>query len=191
MIKRIWKTCNIITFAGLLSAVAGIALCFSNKISLAVICLIISGICDGFDGPFAKKINKGPTEYGAELDSLADIISFGILPVCICLGLGFNGIGNVIIYSLFVVCGVTRLAYYNVNSKEDDCFTGIPITASCIIIPITYILTKSEIVYMGLLALLSFSYVSEFNIKKPSLIEKILLSITGFLVVALVFFSNR
>ena len=104
MIKNICDKANILTYVGLILAVLGMQLCFVDNIDLAVMCLLIAGICDGFDGAFAKKIRKdGDPNFGVELDSLVDIISSGVFPVVICLSMGFNRIIDLVIYTIFLV----------------------------------------------------------------------------------------
>ncbi|MBR4111353.1 MAG: CDP-alcohol phosphatidyltransferase family protein [Clostridia bacterium] len=192
MLKNICDKANILTYVGLVLAVLGIQLCLVGNIDLAVMCLLIAGICDGFDGAFARKLRKdGDPNFGVELDSLVDIISSGVFPVVICLSMGFNSIIDLVIYSIFLVCGVGRLAYYNITSKENSgYFTGVPITVSTILLPLIYVFTKNEYVFVGALLALSFAYVSNFKIKKLNLKSKIALSIVGILFVLFLIFRN-
>ena len=83
MISEIWKKSNIITFIGIIISILSIFFCYNNMQNYAIIMLILAGICDAFDGPIARRINKSPNSYGIQLDSLADIISSGIVPICI------------------------------------------------------------------------------------------------------------
>lgn len=179
MISILLKKSNIVTFIGIAFSIIGICFCYSNRTNYAIIMMILAGICDAFDGPIARKISKGKNLYGVQLDSLADIICSGVLPISVCLAMGYNSLVNTIIYIIFVVCGIIRLAYYNVNSSDEDYFEGIPITFSTIIIPLLYVLIKNEIALMiGLLAL-SIFFVSGIKIKKPSLKLRIILSTIG------------
>lgn len=192
MIKNICDKANILTYVGLILAVLGMQLCFVGNIDLAVMCLLIAGICDGFDGAFARKLRKdGDPNFGVELDSLVDIISSGVFPVVICLSMGFNNILDLVIYSIFLVCGVGRLAYYNITSKENSgYFTGVPITVSTILLPLIYVITKKEIVFVGSLLALSVAYISNFKIKKLNLKSKIALSVVGVLFILFLIFRN-
>lgn len=192
MIKNICDKANILTYVGLILAVLGIQLCLVGNIDLAIMCLLIAGICDGFDGAFARKLRKdGDPNFGVELDSLVDIISSGVFPVVICLSMGFNSILDLVIYTIFLVCGVGRLAYYNITSKENSgYFTGVPITVSTILLPLIYVITKKEIVFVGALLTLSVAYVSNFKIKKLDLKSKIALSVVGILFILFLIFRN-
>lgn len=192
MLKNICDKANILTYVGLVLAVLGMQLCLVGNIDLAVMCLLIAGICDGFDGAFARKLRKdGDPNFGVELDSLVDIISSGVFPVVICLSMGFNSIIDLVIYSIFLVCGVGRLAYYNITSKENNgYFTGVPITVSTILLPLIYAFTKKEIVFLISFLLLSVAYISNFKIKKLNLKSKIALSFIGILFILFLIFRN-
>ena len=84
----------ILTYGSLLSAVIGMTLCAKGKFTAAVICLILSGICDAFDGTVARS-KKDRTEdekaFGIQIDSLCDLVSFGVFPAMLCYHLGADG----------------------------------------------------------------------------------------------------
>lgn len=185
MIKEILDPANVLTYIGLITAVLGMEFCYYEKVSYAIVCLIICGICDGFDGTFARKFRKPGNDhgkkYGIELDSLVDIVSSGVFPVMVCISMGFDKCYEIIIYCWFIICGVTRLAYYNVTVEDDGRnFTGVPITFSTILLPLLYIFTKNEFIYVGSMLVLSIAYITDFKIKKFNLREKIIVSIVGF-----------
>ena len=197
MCKDIWIKANIITLLGIVCAITGMVECFKGRIGFAAVLLTISGICDGFDGYFAKKVRKPnqSSEYGVELDSLADIVCAGVFPVIISMSLGYHHWYNLLIYILFIMCGITRLTYYNVNSSSKNYFNGVPITVSAFLIPAVYFIfrnsvdsTAFQIVLMCAFALLSISYVTNVKIKKPTLQERTIWSIIGFIICAIVVF---
>lgn len=193
MCRKIWKIENILTFIEVMILTVGIKMCFDNIIWGSMICLIFLGILDGLDGKFAQKVRKNEEnkEYGVQLDSLVDIISSGVFPVIILYSMKFDNMLDVLVYIIFLICGVTRLAFFNVNNKENnEYFYGIPITASAIILPIVYLLTNNEIIYMVCLFLLSILYVSKLKIKKLNLKLKIFLSIIGIIVSAFIFIKG-
>lgn len=186
MIKEMLDKANWLTYIGLISAVIGIGMCCLNKIDTAIMLLIVSGICDTFDGTVAKRLRKDKTDnFGVELDSLADIVSSGVFPVMICISMNFNSVIDMIVYSMFMISSVTRLAYYNIKSGEDSGhFTGVPITTSTILIPLLYLFVKKEIVMVTSIFALSILYVTPIKIKKLNLATKILLTIIGFISIA-------
>lgn len=181
MVKEILDKANWLTYLGLISTVIGIEMCYANRIDIAIILLIISGICDTFDGTVAKKIRKNKSNnFGVELDSLVDVVSSGVFPILICISMNFNSVIDIIVYTMFMISSVTRLAYYNIKSNEDSkYFTGVPITTSTIAIPLIYLFAKKEILLVGGIFVLSILYISPIKIKKLNAKTKILLSVLG------------
>lgn len=186
MCLEIWKLSNLLTFVGLIFSIIGLQMCFNQMHNIAIILLILSGICDTFDGYVANKFKKTEKEkeYGIQLDSLVDIISSGIFPIVFCLSMGFNHIIDIIVYSFFAICGITRLVYFNINTKKDNkAFIGIPITVSTMLFPILYLLTKNEIIYIISMLLLALLYISKIKINKPNIFHKIFLSLCGIILI--------
>ena len=188
MCKEIWIKANLLTFLGLAMAVIGILLCFIDQTFVASVLLMLVGICDGFDGFFAKKFRKEyqNPEYGIQLDSLCDIVGAGIFPVIICLSMGFTEWYAFIIYIFFIMCGITRLAYYNVNSSDKKYFNGLPITCSAFIIPFIYFITKQELLFLITLLCLSILYVLKIKIPKPNAKIKTIFSIIMLFLIIIV-----
>ncbi|SHE74060.1 CDP-diacylglycerol--serine O-phosphatidyltransferase [Alkalibacter saccharofermentans] len=122
---------NIMTMINIsLGSLAVILLLDNNHdgVLLPAAFIIAGGIIDGLDGKVARWL-KAESEMGKQLDSLADLITFGIAPVCLfistdLLSLGVSGYSALIFYP---VCGAFRLARYNVESCNKS-FTGVPIT---------------------------------------------------------------
>jgi CDP-diacylglycerol--serine O-phosphatidyltransferase len=97
-------------------------------------------LCDGFDGLVARKRGHA-SMIGADMDSLADIVSFGLAPAVLGYTLGVNGVWDVVVLVVFVVCGLSRLARYNVTADllADDSgkvrhYEGTPIPTSVLIV---------------------------------------------------------
>ena len=178
---------NLITFFGVGCAVAGVFFAFTGQVDLSVVMLILAGIADAFDGPVARKYNKGGKSYGVYLDALADIVSSGVLVVCICMALGFTSVIDLLIYILFVMCGVIRLAYYNINSSNRKDFVGVPITTAIILLPIIYLVDKKcEPLFMVSLTILALLFVVNIKVKKPTLKIRAVLAALGVLAIVLV-----
>ncbi len=190
-----YRSCDIVTMTSTISAVIGMILAINNHIITAVSCLILSGICDAFDGILARRREntKDQTTYGEELDSLSDMIAFGILPVIITICDGINKIWFYPIFIFYVLCGLIRLAYFNMLAQKEDTdksyFIGIPITSITIIYPIFYIafrLTKvcfSEYIMLGMLFITGIFYVVKIKVKKPDLKIKTVLAILGIIII--------
>lgn len=176
----------VLTYMGLAVEIFGIMMLYLKKNDYGVICLIIAGIFDGFDGTIAKRVKrtKMEKEFGIQIDSLNDIIGSIILPICLMFSIGFTNWYNYIIYVLFALCGMVRLAYFNVMTEENkDCFIGLPVTLSNIILPIIYLITKNQIIYMVTLVIISIAYILNIRIKKLDLNKKIIVSITGIIII--------
>ena len=117
------------------------AFCEVSYIRYSLIFLMLSGICDMFDGKVASmcKRTDEEKEFGIQIDSLADTVNFVALPVVIMLSLGMTSLIDVIIYALFIICGISRLGYFNVNAKLDSpvkFYNGLPVTSTAIIYPV-------------------------------------------------------
>ena len=141
----------LLTYLSLVSAIVGILQASKGNLLFAVLCIIFSGTCDMFDGIVARS-KQGRSEdqknFGIQIDSLCDLISFGVLPAAICYAEGAKGIICCIVLVLYVLCGLIRLSYYNVSEISRQAsestprveYSGLPITSASIIFPIAYLL---------------------------------------------------
>ena len=110
------------------------------RVYLALALVPLALICDIADGKVARR-HHAQSPFGQELDSLADIVSFGVAPAALAYGLGMRGGLDVIVLIFFVACGISRLARYNVTAGElSDAsgkvkyFEGTPIPSSLILV---------------------------------------------------------
>ena len=173
----------ILTYLSLLSAVSGIFLASKGSLTAAVLCLMLSGICDAFDGTVARsKKNRTEDEksFGIQLDSLCDVVSFGVFPACLCYFLGMNTLSGILILLLFSLCAVIRLAYFNVleikrQKTESGCnkvYRGLPVTSISMLLPPFYllrlVLTESAFLLLlhVLMAAVAFLFVLDVPIQK-------------------------
>ena len=107
----------IMTYISVVSSMIGIFCAVTDHISAAVCCLAFSGLCDMFDGKIARtKKNRTEEEkcFGIQIDSLADIVCFGILPIVLGFKLGMCHIYGIAILLFYGLAGLIRLAYFNV-----------------------------------------------------------------------------
>lgn len=195
-----------LTYLSVVTAVTGITFALSGKPDLAVICLIASGVCDMFDGTVARTAKRSDMEkgYGIQIDSLADVISFGVLPASIgyCLyhrAENHTALGNIItvgIISMYVLCALIRLAYYNVTEEElkakgqkRTSYVGLPVTCSSLILSVSYAIISGlenvATIYLGLLFVISVAFVSKFSIPKFKLKYLVLLAFCGLGIILL------
>jgi len=173
----------IVTYLGVAVSVLGIGLAMSGNLTAAVICLMFSGLCDAFDGPIARtKGNRTEDEkrFGIQLDSLQDIICFGVLPAAIGFGLGMRGRGPTLVLMAYVLAGLTRLAYFNVTeeTRQDQTderrteYVGLPITSAALVLPLIYgfhrylSTHKMVLVYGATLICLALAFLARVRFKK-------------------------
>ena len=188
-----------LTYASLLSAVVGIFVSLSGQGHpfIGAFCLLFSGLCDAFDGRVARmKPNRTQMErnYGIQIDSLADLVAFGVLPTCIG-GALYRTTKQmlpesvtscipywvlVIVFSCYTLAALVRLAYFNVTEEENQAkgqlvrkvYTGLPVTSAALIFP-TYLLisylTPADIAigFYAVMFLTAFLFVSKISVRKP------------------------
>jgi CDP-diacylglycerol--serine O-phosphatidyltransferase len=125
---------SIITILALCAGLTAIKFAYDGKFEQAVFAIILAGVFDGLDGSVARLL-KASSRFGAELDSLSDVVAFGVAPALVLYMWGLQSLGGIgwIICLLYVVCQALRLARYNSAIELDDephkqagFLTGIP-----------------------------------------------------------------
>lgn len=182
----------ILTFIGLFCTVFGICFALQGNYQVALIFLLLSGICDTFDGTIARLVVRTEEEkkYGVQLDSLVDVICFGVFPIIICMSLGYTSFFHVFVYCVFLFCGVTRLAYFNVDLERGKYFKGLPITTSSFILPIVLFFSIHEIFVMFSLLLMSFLFIFHIRIPKSDIRFKFLYLLLGIVIIGIIIFRH-
>lgn len=111
-----------------------------RHVLIACALIVLAFVFDVFDGRVARWRQKS-SSMGRELDSLADVISFGVAPAVIAYGVGMNGLWDRIVLLYFVACGVSRLARYNITAEtlagggdKVKYFEGTPIPSSLLLV---------------------------------------------------------
>lgn len=181
----------ILTYLGLLSSVTGIFLaCGVGNLpaspKYAIVCLMISGLCDMFDGKVArtcKKRTEQEKQFGIQIDSLCDLVCFGILPSVIGYSVGMKNWLDIPVLIFFPLCAVIRLAYFNVTeemrqkktSEIRKVYEGLPVTSVALILPLLFSFRNdigTEIfpaVYGIVLSVIAIAFITRFRIKKPGM----------------------
>lgn len=194
----------ILTYIGLMFSVFGMTQAIHADYKMAIFCLAISGVCDAFDGRIARtKKNRTQDEksFGIQLDSLCDVICFGIFPALICYLLGVRGALGLGIVFFYCICAVIRLAFFNVQEEkrqqlEGGCnkeYRGLPVTSISFILPVTFWLhfLLPEFIFLVLLHLVllmvGFLFVLDIPIKKPSLKMLLTFIAVGGITVGIIF----
>lgn len=198
----------ILTYASVVAAIVGICFSALGRSGIGVICLLISGVCDAFDGAVAKT-RKNRTEqdkmFGEQIDSLSDMVAFGVAPVMIGFGVGMHEWYWFPVFAVFVLCALIRLAYYNVTEEirvtegagERTSFEGLPVTNVAVALPVFWLIATmftgyynglvTELIMMG--AYLAIAFLFVFRFRMPKLKTKGLLVTIAVLTVILVSLS--
>jgi len=131
---------NMITLIGVCVGLSSINFALNENYKLSIIAILFAAIMDGLDGRIARLI-KGTSKVGKELDSLTDIVSFGVAPAFIMYFWSLNNFGKIgwLLSLIYVVCVALRLARFNINSGsefswKDNFFEGVPSPAGAILV---------------------------------------------------------
>ena len=147
---------NMLTLIGVCIGLTSIRFSFNAQFDLAIIAIIFAALFDWLDGRIARLI-KGTSEVGKELDSLADVISFGVAPAFIMYFWKLNELGRFgwLLCLIYVSCVALRLARFNVNSNQepswrDNFFEGVPSPAGGILVLTPLIISLTDFNYVQL-----------------------------------------
>lgn len=122
------KLPDLVTLLNALCGFGAIVAVQNEMIHLSCVLILIAAIADGLDGSLARY--AGGSEIGGALDSLADVISFGVAPAIIISSYMGNGYLTLAAVSFYLICGILRLARFSVSKYNNKFFKGLPITAA-------------------------------------------------------------
>ena len=193
----------VLTYLSVASSVAGITFAMGGNPLYAIICLMLSGLFDMYDGKVArtkKERDKISSSFGIQIDSLADIIGFGILPVVIGYSIGMTTWYYAIVAVIFVLAALIRLAYFNVLEEtkgRQKTFIGLPTTSVALLLPIVFVFKNLTtdctfpIIYAGTLLVIAFLFLLPKKfIRKPDtkkMITYIIIGVVEFAIIYAVF----
>ena len=147
---------NMLTLIGVCIGLTSIRFALDGKFEFAIIAIIFAALIDGLDGRIARLI-KGTSKVGKELDSLTDMISFGVAPAFIMYFWKLNTLGRFgwLVCLIYVICVALRLARFNVNSNQDpswrdNFFEGVPSPAGGILVLTPLIISLTGFNYIQL-----------------------------------------
>ena len=206
----------ILTYLGLASSATGIFLLYHNPKTLPIaICLLLfSGFCDMFDGRVARTRKRTSLEenFGAQIDSLSDVICFGVYPAIIAYHLAERAIWAIPFLIFFMLCGLIRLAFFDVRSIEkkynpeakiSNDYIGLPITCSALLAPLLFALKPLFELFLDKGTHLAFSifvtvsmtlcaiaFISPFRVKKPGKVGVFCLLAFGTLILVAAILGN-
>ncbi len=190
----------IATYISLFISSCGICFAVAGEPLWAVLCLMASGFCDMFDGKIARTRKRSTSEekrFGIQLDSLCDIVCFGVLPAVI-------GISMVERYSAawyvtllvggaLILCALIRLAYFNVTEETRQStvggrrtyFEGLPVTSSAVVFPFAFGVAElvpaavAPWVYVAFAAVTALCFILPFRMRKPHGVGLVLVALLG------------
>ena len=184
---KIWV---MLTYLSAVSAIVGMYFALNGNIELSIICLMTCGFCHMLDGPAArrKKRNAKELNYGLQIDSLADMVSFGVFPVVLGYAVGYEYLSNditriglimcVAIAAFYVLAALIRLAYFNVVEMEIQSkkgkrkfYEGLPVTSIAMLIPLVFSVcfifdVSFAMVYPTMLLVTAVAFLSKIKIPK-------------------------
>lgn len=192
----------ILTYISTLVSFVGISRVLQDDLRTALFCLMLSGLCDMFDGRIAStKKNRTVSQrrFGIQIDSLSDLICFGALPAVIIYHICGQTIPGLIIPALYLLCALIRLAWFNVDEEERQdkteehraYYLGLPVTTGALLLPATVGLGSIchwplGLICPALLLVIGVAFLTPFRLKKPtSLWSELVLVGFGFVALAL------
>ena len=199
----------ILTYISLLISAVGIGFAATGDPFTALFCLMASGVCDMFDGMIARTRKKSTEEekrFGIQLDSLCDIVCFGVLPaaVGITLAEGQSTLLRVASWgfgALFILCALIRLAYFNVTEETRQAteggrrksYMGVPVTTSAVIFPLMYALSAlipaavGLWIYPAFILITAIAFITPVKVPKPHAKGLVVMGLVGLGEAALMF----
>lgn len=195
----------IITYLGLASGVTGIYTAIKDKPTIAIVFLMLAGLCDMLDGVVArtKERTENEKKFGIQIDSLADLVCYGVLPTVIGYSIGLQAPIWQLLFIAYVLAALIRLAYFNVMEEQRQTKTkearkeylGLPVTSVAIILPLVYSLkiyvpTFFPYIYAGTLLLAAIAFLTKFTLKKLKKDGMILMVLIGIIELLLLFLQR-
>ncbi|RFU66180.1 CDP-diacylglycerol--serine O-phosphatidyltransferase [Bacillus sp. V59.32b] len=162
------QTANILTLVNLSLGGFAIIAVMNGELNLGLLLIFLAALADRFDGMVARKFNI-ESELGKQLDSMCDIISFGVAPALLLYQgiLDEFGAPGAFFTVFYIGCGAFRLAKFNIT-ENNGYFTGLPITAAGCLATLSFLAIPyfPAVFFLSLMIILSFLMVSPFKLKK-------------------------
>lgn len=187
----------VLTLVGLGCAIGAIAALFMQEVRLSLILYLTAAVCDMFDGAVARMCKRTPKEkeFGIQIDSLCDVCSFVVYPVCLLFFLAGCHVWSILAAVLFAIGGVERLGWFNITTEENaGYFIGMPVTSTAIIIPLAYALLSvlgvtapvADWIWIGMYGAMALLFVINRRSKKPGKAFRIAM-VAGFVLLVAVY----
>jgi CDP-diacylglycerol--serine O-phosphatidyltransferase len=135
---RLLTWADVLTIANLSCGVLAVFAALQGNPGAGFGLIVLAMVCDSLDGKVAAWTHHTGREFGKQLDSLADLVSFGVAPVCLYFTMSSQSWWVIPPLLFFVACGMLRLARYNISTGKG--FEGVPITVNGVLFPVLYLL---------------------------------------------------
>ena len=184
----------VLTYLGMLFGFTGLTCAAGGRLHTALLCLMAAGVCDMFDGKIASTMQRTLAErrFGIQIDSLSDLICFGVLPAGIVWSMAPERTVTFVVSGLYVLAALIRLAWFNVDEEERqsrcdgprEVYLGLPVTTSALLLPALLALLQLRgrpLAGAGtaLLAGMGVAFLTPFRLKKPKLPGKLGMLLCG------------
>lgn len=195
MLLGVYNYTVVLTYLAMLISFVGIHFAFNDQYNAALLCLMISGVFDMFDGRVAStKKNRTAAEklFGIQIDSMCDLICYGVFPALIVYHLGNGSRLITSVCALYCLCAMIRLSWFNVDeierqNKTTDSrheYRGLPVTTAALVMPAIFIFcyfTRHSVHFVGVAALaaMGICFITPFKLIKPGVLGKIVMILVG------------
>ncbi len=184
----------ILTYIGMLTGFYGVICAMKGDIHGALVCLMVAGMCDMFDGAVASTMERTEQEkrFGVQIDSLSDLVCFGVLPAVIAFAAAGQSTASLYLAGLYLLCALIRLAWFNVDEEERQehesgsrtVYLGLPVTTSALLLPALLELGGQLGRPVGRLAplallIMAAAFLTPFRLRKPQLPGKAVVLLAG------------
>lgn len=195
----------VLTYLGLMAGFSGVLAALNGQLNYALVCLMISGLCDMFDGRIASTMERTKEErrFGIQIDSLCDLVCFGVLPAIIVYRQSANSRLAAFISAFYLLCALIRLAWFNVDEEERQSreagsreeYLGLPVTSAALILPCLIGLANRKLWPLGVigplaLLIMGAAFLTPFRLRKITSPGKIGMMLLGGIGVLLVIMSG-
>ena len=189
----------VLTYLGMLVGFTGIICAMEGSFCSALVCLLVAGVCDMFDGAIASTRERSNAEkrFGIQIDSLSDLICFGALPALFVCSMSERNYACFWFAGIYLLCTLIRLAFFNVLEEERQqasegrrkSYLGMPVTTMAMLLPAVdelcrYRKVSSMAPYCALLLLSGVAFLAPVTIKKPAFVGKLVMIVVGVLELA-------
>ena len=185
----------ILTYIGTVCGFVGVTYVGKGDLKMALVCLMLAGFCDMFDGKIAstmKSRTQQEKRFGIQIDSLSDFACFGVLPSLLVLKATDGRIECVVIAAVYLLCALIRLAWFNVDEEERqdredkgrEQYLGLPVTTSAVIFPMLMGICKLaelpiNMIMQWVLLAVAIAFITPFRMRKPGMPGKMVMLLVG------------